>query len=211
MKRLFVVAILASACLLSAPAVQAQKVPIYTPNEISLSYGASAMSVATGIVVRYANLIGDFADFTEISTGDHIRANSGGTGGFVNLGYAYQINKTWHFGITGGYYRMKLGLEDNTGKVDPLTVNLFTVMNTARVNWFRTGDIFGMYSKGCIGMMITNYALMPDTPDERTGTKVFPAAHVSAVGLEVGRGFRGFMELGVGLQGFLQMGVKAVF
>ncbi len=211
MKRLFVVAILASVCLVSAPAARAQQVPIYSPNEISLSYGLSAMSLATGLVVKYANFIGEFAEFTEMSTDDIVRVNNGGTGGFVNLGYSYQINRTWHFGAAAGYYGLNLGMEDKTGHVDPFRVNLFTIMNTARVNWFRTGDIFGMYSKAGIGCMITNYALMVDTPDERKGTKVFPAAHVSAVGLEVGRGFRGFMELGFGLQGFLQMGVKAVF
>ena len=209
MKKLLVVFLAIG--LLSVPAVQAQQAPIYTPNEISLSYGLSAMSLATGLVVRYANYIGEFADFIEISSGDHIRASSGGTGGFANLGYSYQINKTWHFGASVGYYGINLGLEDNTGHVDPLKVNLFTIMSTARVNWFRTGDIFGMYSKAGIGCMITNYGLMVDTPDERKGTKVFPAAHVSAVGLEVGRGFRGFMELGFGLQGFLQIGVKARF
>jgi len=209
MKKLLVAIIIAG--LLSVPAAKAQRAPVYTPNEISLSYGLSAMSLATGLVVRYANYIGDLADFIEVSSGDNIRVNSGGTGGFVNLGYSYQTSKTWHFGANVGYYRMNLGLEDNTGKVDPLRVNLVTIMNTARVNWFRTGDIFGMYSKAGIGCMITNYGLMVDTPDERKGTKVFPAAHVSAVGLEVGRGFRGFMELGFGLQGFLQMGVKARF
>lgn len=197
--------------LLSAPAVQAQKAPIYSPNEISLSYGLSAMSLSTGLVVRYANIIGDLADFFEISSGDHIRASSGGTGGYANLGYSYQINKTWHFGATVGYYGLNLGLEDNTGHIDPLKVRLVTIMNTARVNWFRAGDIFGMYSKAGIGCMITNYGLMVDTPDERKGTKVFPAAQLSAVCLEVGRGFRGFMELGFGMQGFLQVGVKARF
>lgn len=211
MKRLFVVAILAVSCFLTAPVAQAQT-PVFAPNEISTSYGVSLMGASMGLVAKYANIAGRIADITGFSDGDNIRVKAGGSKGIVNIGYAYQINKTWSFGVTGGFNRLSYELSDNTGSIKPFAVNLFTVMNTAQANWFRTGnDVFGMYSKAGVGVMFANYALMKDTPDEETGTRVFPSGHLTAVGLEVGRGFRGFLELGMGMQGVVQMGIKARF
>ena len=210
MKRL-IVAVFAAALVMAAPSARAQA-PFSTHNEISTSYGISALGASLSLVAKYANLASAFADFVEISDGANIRVKAGGSKGVVNLGYAYQINKTWQFGISAGYNRISVELSDNTGSIKPLTANLFTIMNTAQVNWFRTAsDMFGMYSKAAAGVVLVNYGLMVGTEDERTGTRPFFSPHLTAVGLEVGRDFRGFMELGVGMQGILQMGIKARF
>ena len=209
MKKALVVIL--AAVLLSAPAAQAQQIPS-TRNEISSSYGVSLLGASLSVVAKYTNLIGEFADFIEVSSGDNIRVKSGGSKGAINLGYAYQLNKTWQFGVAGGFNRISLELSDNTGKIKPLTANMYTIMNTAQVNWFRTGnDIFGMYSKAAAGVVLVNYGLMVGTADEKTGTKPFFAPHITAVGLEVGHGFRGVLELGLGFQGVVQMGIKARF
>ena len=42
-------------------------------------------------------------------------------------------------------------------------------------------------------------------------TFVLPTGQLSAVGMEVGKGFCGFLELGVGFQGIVQAGVRARF
>lgn len=211
MKRLFVVALIATVALLTAPAAQAQPT-VYTHNEISTSYGVSLLGASIGVVSKYANWIGWLGDVTEYSTGDNIRVKSGGSKGIINLGYAYQVNKTWQFGVAFGFNRLSVELSDNTGSIQPLTANLFTIMNTAQVNWFRTGnDVFGMYSKVGLGVVLANYGLMVGTADEMKGTKPFFAPHLTAVGLEVGRNFRGFLEIGAGMQGVVQMGIKARF
>ena len=213
MKRLFVVAILAAFCLVAAPMALAQeRVRVSAPNEISSSYGVSVLGASMSMIAKYANIVSYIADVTEYSNGDNIHVKAGGSKGIINLGYAYQINKTWSFGVVGGFNRLSYELSDNTGSVQPLTANLFTVMNTAQANWFRTGnDVFGMYSKAAVGVMFANYGLMVGSADEKKGTKVFPSGHLTAVGLEVGHGFRGFLELGLGMQGVVQMGIKARF
>ena len=43
------------------------------------------------------------------------------------------------------------------------------------------------------------------------GTLWLPTGHLTAVGLEVGRAFSGFMEFGVGMQGIVQAGIRARF
>lgn len=212
MKKLFAVALLATVAFLTAPATQAQQSMVYTHNEISTSYGVSLIGSSISVLANYLNMAGKIADITGFSDGDNIRVKSGGSKGVINLGYAYQINKTWQFGGAFGFNRMSLILSDNTGSLPAMQANLFTILSTAQANWFRTkNDMFGMYSKLGAGVMITNAKLMDETPDPIPVNKVFPAAHLTAVGLEVGRGFRGFLELGLGMQGIVQMGIKARF
>ena len=210
MKKL-IVAVFAAALLAASPAAQAQQAPFSTHNEISTSYGVSAIGASLSLIAKYANWVSALADFMEISNGDNIRVKAGGSKGVINLGYAYQVNKTWQFGVAFGYNRISMELSDNTGSIKPLTANLFTIMNTAQVNWFRVNDMFGMYSKAAVGVLLANYGLMVGTADERTGTKPFFSPHISAVCMEVGRDFRGFMELGMGMQGIVQVGIKARF
>lgn len=208
MKKLLV-AILAGA-LLSVPSARAQF--LTTQNEISSSYGVSVMGATLGMVIKYANFIGEIGELLEISSGDNIRVRSGGSKGIINMAYGYQYDKHWQFGIAFGFNRISVELSDNTGTVKPLVANMFTIMNTAQFNWFRTdNDKFGMYSKAGAGVLLANYGLMVGSADERTGTKPFFAPHLTAVGLEVGQDFRGFMELGMGMQGILQLGIKARF
>ena len=158
-----------------------------------------------GGLANKTNFIGwliDDDDYTVVSVG--------GSKGVVNLGYTYQINKTISVGGALGYNRMSVSMEDKTGKLTAAAANIFTMMSTAKFDWFRTGnDVFGMYSKAGLGVMCINGELMEE--EHLKGNIWAPAVHVSAVGMEVGKAFSGFMELGVGMQGIVQFGIRGRF
>jgi hypothetical protein len=126
----------------------------------------------------------------------------------INLGYAYQLNKVVSIGGAAGFNRLSIDLKDNTGKISPAAVNVWTIMSTGKFDWFRTrSDMFGMYSKVGLGVMAVGGSLM----EELHKTVWLPTGQLSLIGLEVGKGFSGFMELGFGMQGIAQLGVRARF
>ena len=208
-------AALALCCLVAAPQGAAAQVRLKEAhrNEICVSYGVSLLGLSVGTVSGFANILGAIGDEMSSTSGDHIRVRISGSHGIATLGYSYTLNTTWQFGAAGGYSRLAMHLSDNTGSFRPLTADMYNFMNTAQVNWFRTGnDVFGMYTKMAVGMWIVNYGLMVDTADEKRGTKTFyPIGQISAVCLEVGRQFSGFLELGVGMQGSIVTGIRARF
>ena len=212
MKRILI-AIACLCALVSGPQAQAQRLKEAHPNEISTSFGVSLLGVSVRAVTALGNKLGDLAGLWDQSGDDKVRVRIGGTGGITTLGYSYTINKAWQFGASVGFDHLSVHVSDNTGTFRPLTANLFSIMHTAQVNWFRTdNDLFGMYSKFGAGVWIVNYGLMVDTADEKRGTKTFyPIGQVSAVCLEIGRQFSGFLELGFGMQGSVITGIRARF
>ena len=202
MKRLFVSILIISSLLLSGQA-KAQN-PYYKqihPNEISTSYGFSVLSTFGSVV------IGSLSNLLDLTEGE-ISVKPGGTYGVINLGYSYQLNKTISIGGGLGFNRLSIDLKDNTGKISPAAVNIWTIMSTGKFDWFRTrSDMFGMHSKVGLGIMAVGGSLM----EELHKTIWLPTGQLSLIGLEVGRGFSGFMELGFGNQGIAQLGVRARF
>ena len=206
----FILALAAVFCLATVPQANAQYYyhqyyKLSHPSEISASYGVSLLGSVMGSLANKTNFIGwliDDDDYTVVSVG--------GSKGVVNLGYTYQINKTISVGGALGYNRMSVSMEDKTGKLTAASANIFTMMSTAKFDWFRTGnDMFGMYSKAGLGVMCINGELMEE--EHLKGNIWAPAVHVSAIGMEVGKAFSGFMELGVGMQGIVQAGIRARF
>lgn len=204
MKKIFVS--LMMVCLMALPTMQAQTQTYYKqihPNEISASYGVSLLGTGIGTVV---NKLDDLRRWLDIDDG--LVVKSGGTFGVINLGYTYQLNKVVSIGGAIGLNSMKIRLEDNTGKIDAARANIWMLMSSAKFDWFRTrSDVFGMYSKVNLGVMGIGASLM----EEAHKTLWLPTGHLSLIGLEVGKGFSGFMELGVGMQGIVQAGVRACF
>jgi hypothetical protein len=202
MKRLFVSILIISSLLLSG---QAKAQNLYYkqihPNEISTSYGFSVLSTFGSVV------IGSLSNLLDLTEGE-ISVKPGGTYGVINLGYSYQLNKTISIGGGLAFNRLSVDLKDNTGKISPAAVNIWTIMSTGKFDWFRTrSDMFGMYSKVGLGIMAVGGSLM----EELHKTIWLPTGQLSLIGLEVGRGFSGFMELGFGNQGIAQLGVRARF
>lgn len=201
MKRIFVSILIISSLLLSGQA-KAQN-PYYKqvhPNDISVSYGFSLLSTFGSVV------IGSLSNILDIEK--DISVKPGGTYGVINLGYAYQLNKVVSIGGAAGFNRLSIDLKDNTGKISPAAVNVWTIMSTGKFDWFRTrSDMFGMYSKVGLGVMAVGGSLM----EELHKTVWLPTGQLSLIGLEVGKGFSGFMELGFGMQGIAQLGVRARF
>lgn len=202
MKRVFVSILIISSLLLSG---QAKAQNLYYkqihPNEISTSYGFSVLSTFGSVV------IGSLSNLLDLTEGE-ISVKPGGTYGVINLGYSYQLNKTISIGGGLAFNRLSVDLKDNTGKISPAAVNIWTIMSTGKFDWFRTrSDMFGMYSKVGLGIMAVGGSLM----EELHKTIWLPTGQLSLIGLEVGRGFSGFMELGFGNQGIAQLGVRARF
>ncbi len=202
MKRLFVSILIISSLLLCG---QAKAQNLYYkqihPNEISTSYGFSVLSTFGSVV------IGSLSNLLDLAGGE-ISVKPGGTYGVINLGYSYQLNKTISIGGGLAFNRLSVDLKDNTGKISPAAVNIWTIMSTGKFDWFRTrSDMFGMYSKVGLGIMAVGGSLM----EELHKTIWLPTGQLSLIGLEVGRGFSGFMELGFGNQGIAQLGVRARF
>jgi hypothetical protein len=209
MKRILL-ALAAVFCLAIVPQAQAQNYyqqyyKLYHPNEISVSYGASLLGTVIGSVVNKANLVSGI-----VGDDDYVAIKNGGTRGVLNLGYTYQLNKVISVGATASMNRMSINIEDNTGKLTAGAANIYCLMSTGKFDWFRTrSDVFGMYSKVGLGVMAIHGELAEDKTLQ--GTLWLPTGHLTAVGLEVGRAFSGFMEFGVGMQGIVQAGIRARF
>jgi len=207
MKKILI-SLLAVCTLLLSTQAQAQTQKYYKqihPNEISASYGVSLLGIGIGTVV---NKLDDVRSWLGIT--DDLVVKSGGTKGVLNLGYTYQLSKVVSIGGAVGLNSMKIKLEDQTGKIDAATANLWLIMSSAKFDWFRTrSDVFGMYSKVNLGLMLLDAKLMEDQTLHKTVP--LPTGHLTLIGLEVGKGFSGFLELGMGMQGIVQVGVKARF
>ena len=204
MKKIFV-ALLAMACLAAAPAAHGQSYyKLDHPNEISASYGYSLLGGTISTVVNKLDLVEKFFGESDV------KVKSGGTKGVFNLGYSYQLNKTVSVGGAVGYNRMSVNLQDQTGKLSAASCNIWMMMATGKFDWFRTSsDIFGMYSKVGLGVMAVAGQLVEEK--SLKGTLWLPTGQLSLVGLEVGRGFSGFLELGAGMQGLVQVGIRGRF
>ena len=200
-------------CLLAAPTANAQygNLPYgggyYTPsineelpNEISASYGFSLIGATASKLIDIFGLVDALTD------GDYIAVKSGGSRGIINASYLYHTNRIFAVGGSVGFNRMSVNMEDKTGKITAASANIISAMVNAKVNWFRY-DIFGMYSKFGLGVMCINGNLM----EEAGGNVWLPTAHISAIGMELGRQFCGFVELGAGMQGIAQVGLKLHF
>ena len=204
MKKFFVS--LLTVCLLAATAQPSAAQPYYKqlhPNEISLSYGASLLGGAIGTVINKADNLNQWLDIDQ-----ELSIKAGGTKGVVNLGYSYQLSKVVSVGGAVGLNRISVNLKDDTGKLNVAAVNIWMLMGTAKFDWFRTrSDMFGMYSKVGLGVMALGGSLV----EEIHKTFWLPTGQLSLVGLEVGKGFSGFLELGFGMQGVAQLGIRARF
>ena len=197
---------IAAVCALLLSLQASAQTPYYKqihPNEISVSYGFSVLNSGIGMVINKANDLNEW-----LGIEDEIQVRSGGTYGVINLGYNYQLSKVISVGGAVGLNSLSVNLKDDTGSLKAASANIWMIMSTCKIDWFRTrSDIFGMYSKVGLGVMAIGGSLM----EEFHKTLWLPTGHLSLVGLEVGRGFSGFMELGIGMQGIVQAGVRARF
>lgn len=80
-----------------------------------------------------------------------------------------------------------------------------TVMPALKFNWLHK-EHFGMYSMLAAGATFHHASLGSESEN-----KVNFMAHVSALGMEFGGPFRGFVELGFGERGMLTAGVRYKF
>ena len=202
MKKFFF-AMLALSCLLASPALRAQNINEWAPNELSASYGVSLIGISVNTLANIASIAGIFSDELEA---DIASVKSGGSKGVINASYLYHTNRVFAVGGSVGFNRLSLNMQDKTGSITAASANIIFGMIDAKVKWFRQ-DIFGMYSKFGLGVMCINGNIM----EESGGNLWLPTAQLSLIGMELGRQFCGFMELGAGMQGILQLGLKLHF
>ena len=207
----FRILLLLGSLLLAPQSWAQQQTPVQYHHEISASYGMSVLGLMFDEAFKSIGSMVDLQEIIGVDVGD-IDFKTSGSKGVVNLGYAYQINKRFQFGLSGGFNRVSLNLWDGGELFRLLNVNLYAIMGTAQFNWLRTrDDRLGIYSKLGAGVVLLNYGLDVGLEEKARDTRPIFSPHLTLLGLEVGRGFRGFLELGAGMQGIVQIGIKARF
>ena len=160
-------------------------------NEIGISYGLSGTNLVIGILNSFD------AVFSEEASETPVRSSSGviGVEYFRRLGDLVSIGG----GLT--YFNTS----NNVSASDPTKRkgNYFSVMPAVKLHWYQR-EWFSAYSKFAVGLKISSV-----NTEEKVEAGV--CAHASLLGLEVGRGLRGFTELGIGRQGFIQLGLRYRF
>ena len=105
MKKVFLI-MSALCCLLAAPAIRAQNLNEWAPNEISASYGVSLLGSSINTLIDLAGT------FSRVAEADAPTIKSGGSRGILNLGYIHHTNRFVGFGANAGFNRMSVNLED---------------------------------------------------------------------------------------------------
>ena len=172
----------------SAQGVSAQQGAEYRPHEVSLSYG----------YITQQFLVNNFIHRVTLGQGDIEPMLFGAVSGE----YLYFVNK--HIGV-GGTLSYEYGREAPNKENLKARFHYCTVMPTAKFYWFNRPYV-GMYTNISAG---ATFGL--GTKNGEFETRILPAFHLGAVGLEAGGQLRGFLEVGFGVKGFIQAGIRYKF
>ena len=104
--------------------------------------------------------------------------------------------------------------EDEKTKSKDLKETFITVMPSVKFNWLRKKS-FGMYSALSAGVMFasisTNESVKQADPKAKDETLAAFMFQATALGIEFGGDFRGFVEAGLGEKGLLCAGLRYRF
>lgn len=194
------VALVFAICLLSISS-QAQNYRSSHLNEVTLSYGFSALSALIDLINDAGLVNGEPGD------NEYMAIKSGGSKGVLNLGYTRQVNPYVSVGSQVSYNRLSLDFINGEKVSSYGNADVLALMAVSKFDWFHTNSgIFNMYSRLGLGAMYVHGDLLKGLLN---GHVFLPTAHVTFIGMEVGKDIFGFLELGAGFQGFAQVGVKA--
>ncbi len=172
-----------------------------TKHEISVSYGAGAISLITtsfGAGLGGA-LVGETTEESDF--------------GPLAIEYFYHVSEKVGIGGVFVYSSATDEFHQSGSKVSEMNDKFFTLMPSVKFNWLRKNH-FGMYSKIAAGGTYDSAEYTRDGASEsnKTTSEFHFNFQLSLLGAEFGSGqFRGFAELGVGEQGFALAGLRYKF
>lgn len=182
------------AAMMATMNVNAQDEP---KNEIGVFYGIeSASNIFSVFTSAFAAAAGDQSSWW----------------GPIGAEYYYHLTPCVAVGGVLAYASCKA--EDEKSKQKDLSETFITVMPSVKFNWLRKKN-FGMYSALSAGVMFASISVKgaakdadKDAKDETITNFMFQA---TALGLEFGGNFRGFVEAGLGEKGLLCAGLRYKF
>ena len=191
MKKYFLMVVVAMMTTLNVNAQDELK------NEVGVFYGAASAS----------NILSVYSGMFSAAAGDQ-----SSWWGPIGVEYYYHISPVVALGGVAIYAGCKA--EDKLSKTKDLSETFITVMPSVKFNWLRK-KYFGMYSGLSAGVMFLSIsggdkvkASDPDAKDETLTSFMFQA---TALGIEFGSNFRGFVEAGLGEKGTLCAGLRYKF
>ena len=172
---------LAVAALMASTVVSAQD---ELQNEVSVGYGGGSN---TDIVSSIAGgfFTGKQIDYWGPVSVEYFRFNQEGRLGFGGI-----------FAVAGCKW------DDSSSAKS----TYFTLMPSVKYKWLNKAH-FAMYSKAAVGLTVKTQSASGS--DDKT--KAVFNWQASAVGMEFGGAFRGFLELGMGEQGIILVGLRYRF
>jgi len=173
-------------------------------NEISISYGASVSTITDGI----GNAIGN--GVIESMTGREW-ANEKQFGSLSIEYFHHLSDPKVAVGVIGTFcqYGEDVVNRSSKAKEGERTRNYFTVMPSIKYAWINK-DHFALYSKAAIGLTLEQDKQKMNGKTSNN-SQVSLAFQFSAIGVEFGGKFRGFVEAGVGEQGIVLAGLRYKF
>ncbi len=179
---------------LAAGMVRAQETERTFPaHEIGVSYGIGSNTLFVEVLADVIGAIfGSSAQDTRLV-------------GPVGAEYFYNVSRMVGLGGVGTFthcYSNQYRKEEKTGS---RAINSYSLMPAVKLNWLRR-DSWGLYSKLAAGASYVSVGY--DDPSEDPDGSVIFNFQASLLGVEVGRGLRGFMEAGWGEQGLLLFGLR---
>ncbi len=172
-------------------------------HEVALGYG----------VVTIGQMLDVFSDVAgDVFTLGNVTTENREFTGAVSLQYAFQPVRWFGVGAVACFDRSTADVYQKEVQVGTTETNYFTIMPTAKFNWFDF-KIVGMYSKFGLGYTIRSTEgvdFRENTTNSNTDGMV--AFQISPVCLQVGTPtIRAFAEFGLGSQGVMNVGVKYRF
>lgn len=166
-------------------------------NEVGVFYGIESAS----------NILSIYSSIFSAAAGDQ-----SSWWGPVGVEYYHHISPVVAFGGVAVYAGCK-AIDKKSGKKD-LSETYLSLMPSVKFNWLRKKH-FGMYSGLSAGLMIASVSINddlkaadPEAKDETLASFMFQA---TALGIEFGGNFRGFVEAGLGEKGTLCAGLRYKF
>ncbi len=182
------------AAMMATVNVNAQDEP---KNEIGVFYGIESAS----------NIFSVFSSIFAAAAGDQ-------SSWWGPIGAEYYYHLTPGVAVGGVLAYASCKAEDEKSKQKDLSETFITVMPSVKFNWLRKKN-FGMYSALSAGVMFASVSVDgaaknvdKDAKDETVTTFMFQG---TALGIEFGGNFRGFVEAGIGEKGTLCAGLRYKF
>lgn len=190
MKKNFLMVVAAMMVTMSANAQEKK-------NEIGVFYGVeSASNIISVVTSGFAAATGDQSSWW----------------GPVGIEYYHHVSPV--VAVGGVAVLASCKAEDEKTKSKDLKETFITVMPSVKFNWLRKKS-FGMYSALSAGVMFasisTNESVKQADPKAKDETLAAFMFQATALGIEFGGDFRGFVEAGLGEKGLLCAGLRYRF